>query len=27
MMRWPARPEPKRMLQDLKRLLKASQVG
>lgn len=27
MMRWPARPEAKRMLQDLKRLLKASQVG
>ena len=27
MMRWPARPEGKRMLQDLKRLLKASQVG
>lgn len=27
MMRWPARAEPKRMLQDLKRLLKASQVG
>ena len=27
MMRWPARPEGKRMLRDLKRLLKASQVG
>ena len=27
MMRWPGRPDPKRMLQDLKRLLKASQVG
>lgn len=27
MLRWPARPESKRMLQDLKRLLKASQVG
>jgi cytochrome oxidase Cu insertion factor (SCO1/SenC/PrrC family) len=27
MMRWPARAEGKRVLQDLKRLLKASQVG
>ena len=27
MLRWPARAEAKRMLQDLKRLLKASQVG
>ena len=27
MLRWPARPEGKRMLQDMKRLLKASQVG
>ena len=27
MMRWPARPEMKRMLDDLKRLLKASQIG
>jgi cytochrome oxidase Cu insertion factor (SCO1/SenC/PrrC family) len=27
MMRWPARAEGKRILQDLKRLLKASQVG
>ena len=27
MMRWPAAAEPKRMLADLKRLLKASQIG
>ena len=27
MMRWPARPEMKRMLKDLERLLKASQIG
>ncbi len=27
MMRWPARPELKRMLRDLERLLKASQIG
>jgi cytochrome oxidase Cu insertion factor (SCO1/SenC/PrrC family) len=27
MMRWPAAPDAKRMMQDLKRLLKASQVG
>lgn len=27
MMRWPAAAEPKRMLQDLQRLLKASQIG
>ena len=27
MMRWPARPDLKRMLEDLKRLLKASQIG
>ncbi len=27
MMRWPAAPDPKRMLQDLQRLLKASQIG
>jgi cytochrome oxidase Cu insertion factor (SCO1/SenC/PrrC family) len=27
MMRWPSNPEPRRMLQDLERLLKASQVG
>ena len=27
MMRWPAAPDPKRMFGDLKRLLKASQVG
>ena len=27
MMRWPANPDPKRMLEDLKRLLKASQIG
>ena len=27
MMRWPARADPKRMLQDLDRLLRASQIG
>jgi cytochrome oxidase Cu insertion factor (SCO1/SenC/PrrC family) len=27
MMRWPARPEPRRMLKDLERLLRASQIG
>lgn len=27
MMRWPAKAEPKRMLKDLERLLKASQIG
>ncbi len=27
MMRWPAAPEPKRMIRDLERLLKASQIG
>jgi hypothetical protein len=27
MMRWPARPDRKRMLKDLERLLKASQIG
>jgi cytochrome oxidase Cu insertion factor (SCO1/SenC/PrrC family) len=27
MMRWPAAAEPKRMLKDLERLLKASQIG
>ncbi len=27
MMRWPAAPDPKRMIRDLERLLKASQVG
>ena len=27
MMRWPARPDRKRMLRDLERLLKASQIG
>jgi hypothetical protein len=27
MMRWPASPDKKRMLEDLKRLLKASQIG
>lgn len=27
MMRWPARPDMKRMLKDLERLLKASQIG
>ena len=27
MMRWPASPDRKRMLEDLKRLLKASQIG
>ncbi len=27
MMRWPARPELRRMLKDLERLLKASQIG
>lgn len=27
MMRWPARPDPKRMLRDLDRLLRASQIG
>jgi hypothetical protein len=27
MMRWPARPDLKRMLEDLRRLLKASQIG
>ena len=27
MMRWPANPDKKRMLEDLKRLLKASQIG
>ncbi|HUQ29496.1 MAG TPA: hypothetical protein VM051_12940 [Usitatibacter sp.] len=27
MMRWPAQPEMKRMLKDLERLLKASQIG
>jgi len=27
MMRWPSRPDPRRMLRDLERLLKASQIG
>ena len=27
MMRWPRRPDMKRMLKDLERLLKASQIG
>jgi cytochrome oxidase Cu insertion factor (SCO1/SenC/PrrC family) len=27
MMRWPAQPDPRRMLKDLERLLKASQIG
>ena len=27
MMRWPSRPDPRRMLKDLERLLKASQIG
>jgi hypothetical protein len=27
MMRWPARPDPKRLLRDLERLLRASQIG
>jgi hypothetical protein len=27
MMRWPAQPDPRRMIRDLERLLKASQIG
>ena len=27
MMRWPAKPDMRRMLKDLERLLKASQIG
>ena len=27
MMRWPAKPDPRRMFKDLERLLKASQIG